>query len=194
MDSHWIRANFAKASTIMGFHGPVSINLSAPSTANSFNFVLLPKERTEQLQSECDLSCSSMTSLKTKPTKHILWLAILSWVFWEKEIRKQTRNQRDNKDKDILFLDQPTNRPTDEPTNHEPSRHQGLFLTCEPKWKVLPPLGGRQKKASTQSKGGEDHLFYYHERDFHPHHHLCDTKKSFDTLKRWRGSPSSSSF
>ena len=68
-------------------------------------------------------------------------------------------------------------------TNQEPPRHQGLFLTCEPKWKVLPPLGGKQKKALTHSKGGEDHLFNYHQRDF-PHHHLCDTKKSFDTFKR----------
>ena len=81
------------------------------------------------------------------------------------------------------MTNQPTNQPTNEPTNQEPSRHQGLFLTCEPKWKVLPPLGGKQKKALTHSKGGEDHLFNYHQRDF-PHHHLCDTKKSFDTFKR----------
>ena len=68
MDSHWIRANFAKASTIMGFHGPVSINLSAPSTANSFNFVLLGKKRTKQLQPVW-LELFFYDLFKTKPTK-----------------------------------------------------------------------------------------------------------------------------
>ena len=168
MDSHWIRANFAKASTIMGFHGPVSINLSAPSTANSFKFVLLGKKELNNCN-QCDLSFLLWLLLKPNQpnqnlpeAKHILWLAILSWVFWEKEIRKQTRNHRDNKD--ILFLDQPTNQPTNEPTNQEPSRHQPRTTQAP---RTLSDLRAEVEGLAAAWR---------------------ETEESFDTLKRWRRS------
>ena len=170
MDSHWIRANFAKASTIMGFHGPVSINLSAPSTANSFKFVLLGKKRTKQLQPVW-FEFSSMTSLKTKPTKP-----------------ESTRSQAYSLTCDPFLS---VLRKGNKETNQEPQRQQGHPLTWPTNHPINQPTNKSNNQRTNQPRTTQAPRTLSDLRAEVEGLAAAwrETEESFDTLKRWRRSP-----